>query len=231
MASEVRRLSFSDSHLEAVVVENAVDFRVDGIVVNLSSDPVRIGSNVPTLLPAWRSTILTDTVVRQAERLAVLRVAETKNLGGVAQRGWTWFGDVYAGFPRTTPLYVSSKDIVGQARADPRVFSGQSVVGSQYQDFDIHLKCWWSPGQTDCFIHNEHPFMEIHTQIHGLGRMQKFERNDVVSRYEDVVMAPGMTHEPFLSIQDDDGWKYPWHRYFADDESIWLAIELHPRSN
>ena len=96
------------------------------------------------------------------------------------------------------------------------------------KEFDIKLKCWWSPNETDCFIHNEHPFLEVHTQIHGIGRMQKFRERDPSTVYEDVRMAPGFTHEPFCVVTGPNQWTYPWHRYYTDLESIWLAVELHP---
>ena len=143
-------------------------------------------------------------------------------------RGWDWFGDIYDGFPRETPLYMSSIDTVGKVLEDPMVFTREKSVAKDLKEFDIKLKCWWSPNETDCFIHNEHPFLEVHTQIHGIGRMQKFRERDPSTVYEDVRMAPGFTHEPFCVVTGPNQWTYPWHRYYTDLESIWLAVELHP---
>jgi hypothetical protein len=60
------------------------------------------------------------------------------------------------------------------------------------------LNLWWSPTGTDCYIHNEHPFIEIHTQIHGAGRIQKFQERNDTTLYEQISMAPGIptTHLP-----------------------------------
>jgi hypothetical protein len=60
--------------------------------------------------------------------------------------------------------------------------------------------------------------------------MQKFAEHDTATLYEDVIMMPGFTHEPFCRVTGENAWTYPHHRYFTDEESIWLAIELHPQA-
>jgi hypothetical protein len=224
----VRDLCFADSHLSAILVENVENYSADGIVVNLSCDTIYVEGDVDTPIQPWRSVALREKRVRCAERIAVLKIENVENLGGVMLRGWRWFGDIYAGFPRQTPLYMSRIDTIGRIDEDPHVFTRERAVAKDAQAFDIKLKCWWSPGETDCYIHNEHPFLEVHTQIHGIGRMQKFRTRDADSVYEDVAMAPGFTHEPFCVVTGANQWTYPWHRYYTDVESIWLAIELHP---
>ena len=130
--------------------------------------------------------------------------------------------------PRHIPLFVSSIDPVGTVLEDPLTFTGQSSERTSLREFEVRLKCWWSPNNTDCFFHNEHPFLEVHTQIHGHGRMQKFRERDALTLYEETHMVPGFTHEAFCTCARDGAWTYPWHRYFTDLESIWLAVELHP---
>jgi hypothetical protein len=80
---------------------------------------------------------------------------------------------------------------------------------------------WFAAAGTDCGIHNEHDFLEIHTQIWGTGHMQKFHQKDATTMYQDIVMTPGFTHQPFC----DESHVYPWHRYFADTDCVWLAVE------
>jgi hypothetical protein len=75
------------------------------------------------------------------------------------------------------------------------------------------------------------PFLEVHTQIHGLGRMQKFREHHEETLYEDVLMPVGFTHDPSCRVAGPNSWEYPWHRYYSDTDSIWLAIELHPLPN
>ena len=223
-----RDLCFADAHLLAELVENIDGYEAEGIVVNLSPEVIFVEGDVDTPIQPWRSTELRKKRIRKADRVAVLKVEELENLGGVMLRGWDWFGDIYDGFPRETPLYMSSIDTVGKVLEDPMVFTREKSVAKDLKEFDIKLKCWWSPNETDCFIHNEHPFLEVHTQIHGIGRMQKFRERDPSTVYEDVRMAPGFTHEPFCVVTGPNQWTYPWHRYYTDLESIWLAVELHP---
>jgi hypothetical protein len=87
---------------------------------------------------------------------------------------------------------------------------------------------WWSPSNTDCYTHNEHPFLEIHTQIHGFGRIQKFASSDHQTKSQEIYMSPGRTHDPFCFVDSDRNPLYPWHRYLSDSDAIWLAIEFHP---
>lgn len=223
-----RDLAFADSHLSAKLFTDVRRLEADGIVVNLSSRLIHVDGDVRTSIQPWRSTIVRGNRILEAERIAVLRIDRLENLGGVMFRGWDWFGDLYAGFPRQTPLYMSPIDMVGRTEEDPLAFTRERESRGRLQPFDIALKCWWSPNETDCFIHNEHPFLEVHTQVHGMGRMQKFRERDASTLYEDVVMAPGFTHEPFCRVAGEKEWAYPWHRYYTDTESIWLAIELHP---
>jgi hypothetical protein len=226
-----RRLSFADDFIEAVLVENVRDLTVDnGVVVNLSPQRMIVGGDVPGIVLPWKSTALRGGVVTSAERVAVLTMKKITNLGGVGLRGWDWLGNRIRSFPRDTPLYISSQDTVGEVEVDPLVFTNESPAGEARQRFTLKLNLWWSPGETDCFIHNEHPFLEVHTQIHGLGRMQKFRQRDEATVYEDVLMPVGYTHDPFCRVAGKNQWEYPWHRYYADTDSIWLAIELHPQA-
>lgn len=150
------------------------------------------------------------------------------NLGGLALSGWDWFGNRNRKFCREAPLYISPQDSIGLIDVDPHMFTNEHAAFVQNEAFELKLNLWWAPSETDCSIHNEHSFLELHTQIHGIGRMQKFRERDAASLYEDVVMAPGMTHEPFARVSQDRTWEYPWHRYYADTDCVWLAIELHP---
>lgn len=227
--NHARALQFSDEFVEAQLVNDVSNFRVeDGIVVNLSTSPMIIAGEVPGVVPAWKSTILRGGTIEKAERVAIFRIPNTTNLGGLVFRDWEWFGNRFAKFPRTTPLYISKYDAVGNVSTDPYFFSNQSTELRNVQTFGIRLNLWWAPAATDCFIHNEHPFLEIHTQIHGTGRMQKFAAQNDQTLFEEVVMPPGYTHDPFAHVTADDAWEYPWHRYYSDTDCIWLAIELHP---
>lgn len=228
--NKTRDLAFADDFIQAVLVDNPRDYRVeDGIIVNLSPRPmITTGGKVPAIVPAWKSTILRGATIVEAERVAILRMRKVTNLGGVGLRGWDWLGNRIKSFPRDTPLYISAQDTVGEVTTDPFAFTNEKPDASENQHFTLKLNLWWSPGTTDCFIHTEHPFLEVHTQIHGLGRMQKFHERSEDTLYEDVLMPVGFTHDPFCRVAGKSQWEYPWHRYYADTDSVWLAIELHP---
>lgn len=231
MTNRNRPLAFSDDFIYAELVEAAKDFAVeDAIVVNLSPRPMVTGSNHPAIVPAWKSTWLKGGIIKSAERAALIKVKKATNLGGCGLRGWDWLGNRIKSFPRDTPLYISAFDHVGEVVVDPFVFTNERTVPVAEQTFDMRLNLWWSPGDTDCFIHNEHPFLEVHTQIHGLGRMQKFHQRDETAIYEDVPMSIGYSHDPFCRVTGQNQWTYPWHRYYADTDSVWLAVELYPRA-
>ena len=166
-----RPLAFSDDFVRARLIENAAGAHADGVVINLSHQPMVIAGAVPTVVPAWKSTLLRDGVIASAERVAVIDIAGRTNLGGLVFGGaWEWFGDRFAKFPRTTPLYISRYDMLGDITADPFLFSNTRAQPGRSERYSVRLNLWWSPAQTDCYIHNEHPFLEIHTQIHGTGR-------------------------------------------------------------
>ena len=229
MQNQVRDLSFADSFILAKLVENVVDYDVeDAVVVNISPSPMVTGDENPAIVPAWKSTRLKGGRIRSAERAALLKVRQATNLGGVMFRGWDWLGNRIRSFPRDTPLFISSQDEIGQVILDPRVFTNERDDAKALQHFTLKLNLWWAPGDTDCFIHNEHPFLETHTQIHGVGRMQKFKQRDPATIYEDVVMPTGYSHDPFCRVTGENQWTYPWHRYYADTDAVWLAVELHP---
>lgn len=231
MTNKTRPLAFADDFIYAELVEDPRDFAVeDAVVVNLSASPMVTGSDHPAIVPAWKSTWLKGGHIKSGERAALIKVKRKTNLGGCVFRGWEWLGNRIKSFPRDTPLYISPFDHIGSIRTDPFLFTNERSVAKDLQDFDMRLNLWWSPGDTDCFIHNEHPFLEVHTQIHGLGRMQKFKSRDEAAIYEDVPMAVGYSHDPFCRVTGPNQWTYPWHRYYADTDAVWLAIELHPKA-
>ena len=229
MANVTRNLAFADQFISATLVENVVDYDVgDAVVINISPSPMITGHEHAAIVPAWKSTSLKGGRIRSAERAALIKVIQPTNLGGCMFRGWDWLGNRVKSFPRDTPLFISPQDEIGAVSLDPEVFTNERIRPETSQSFILKLYLWWAPGDTDCFIHNEHPFLETHTQIHGAGRMQKFRQRNHKTLYEDVPMAIGYSHDPFCRVTGQNQWTYPWHRYYSDTDSVWLAIELHP---
>lgn len=225
-------LAFSTRNIDAYYLPPGSSMVIDvpSIVVNLSAESVALAPEVTQLRP-WRSTIVRQVDLRAASPLVVLRMRELTNVGRLTlDEKWTALGRTEPAdspFPRDTPLFVSPTEIVGEVTVDRAHFSGEAATPTNPEPFQIHLKLWYAPPYTDCFIHTGHQFLEVHTQIHGAGRMQKFRRQDESTLFEDVPLLPGSTHECFAAV-DGATWKYPWHRYYADTDCIWLAIELRP---
>src|SRR5437762_5393425 len=163
------------------------------------------------ILP-WKSTILRHCTIESGERVALLHVRQRTNIGGVAL-GWDWYGTRNPQFPRGTPLYISSQDEIGLVQ-----FDSASPV-----PYRLRLNLWYTPEETDCGIHRLHDFLEVHTQILGRGYMQKFRENNPETLYENVPMPPGFTHDPFFFAGDASSVRYPWHRYYAETDCIWMA--------
>lgn len=44
---------------------------------------------------------------------------------------------------------------------------------------NLEFNLWYAHAGTHCGIHNQHDFPEVHTQIYGIGRMQKFHVNHI----------------------------------------------------
>lgn len=226
-----RTLSFSNDWIESSLVSAAREMPVeDAIVVNLSTSSLRYraGENQGTVLP-WKSTMLRHCTIERAESAALLHVRQRTNLGGVALN-WEWYGRRNAQFPRETPLYISPQDDIGNIELDPvAAFShATSSAAASPRRYRLKLNLWYTPEETDCGIHTGHQFLEVHTQISGTGHMQKFRENNLATLYEDVLMPVGFTHDPFFTVGEDRSFSYPWHRYYADTDCIWMAVELHP---
>lgn len=227
--NEERDLAFSDQFVSARLVQNVRDYTTTGVVINLSNEPMTIAGEVPGVIPKWKSTILRGAAIASAERVAIIDVRSDTNLGGLVFGKWDWFGNRFDKFPRTTPLYISPYDIVGEVEVDPFRFANLPCDVQVSDKYDIRLNLWWAPAKTDAFIHNEHSFLEIHTQIFGFGRIQIYHENNEATLYREITTAPGDTHDPIVRVTGKREWSYPWHRGWTDTDAIWLAIELHPR--
>lgn len=225
-----RELAFHGPSVEATLVENVRDYMANGVVTNLSEKPMLVGGDVPGVIPRWKSTTLRGGTIVEAERVSVVNIPDPTNLGGVCLGEWEWLGKRMAEFPRTTPLFISPYDIVGQVTVNPWKFSNHPDPRDDMIDYDIRLNLWWAPQKTDCGVHNTHSFLELHTQIHGNGKIQVFRDSAGEEMYRELSAAPGDTHEPLVRVTGPTTYTYPWHRGWTEDDCVWMAIELHPRA-
>lgn len=203
---KARLLKFSEPFVKVQYLEDVANYRIKGkvILLNVGGKPTMIEGKQ---LKPWQSTILANTVVPHAQRLISITVKpdvlsmKTFKFVKAIKGKWTYAYDIFhTKNLKKTHLWRSSQDKVN----------------------GIVYNLWFADAGTDCAIHkHEVGFREVHTQVFGIGRMQKFHKNDFSSIYQDVFMSPGYTHEPFYDARG----RYPWHQYYADTDCIWLVAE------
>ncbi|MEV6205225.1 hypothetical protein AB0M64_35445 [Streptomyces sp. NPDC051771] len=231
-----RELSFGTPQLRATLVRDAEDYLIEGrtMVVNPSMTAVTVAETPRKTIPALTSTVLADTRIERADTLILLRPGreEVGEASLVDAPGWGHLADLLGdqgGFPRDTPLYRSPQDEIGTVVFDAAHLLGERETAVSLREFTVRANLWFAPAGTDCVIHNEHDFIEVHTQVQGLGRMQRFRDRDHASLYQDVLMSPGYTTpDPFCAIGPQCTYHYPYHQYHADTDCVWLAVEYHP---
>ncbi len=186
--------------------------------------------------------ILREVDIASAESVILLELRDMTNLGDIVlEKGWALYGTLIPDrpaqpgrtgskpFPRNTPLWRSPQDDIGAVAFDPTTLPGQKSPPQGVANFQVKVNLWFAPANTNCFIHNQHDFIEIHSQITGHGRMQKFRAQDYSTLYHDELMSPGYTTAvPFCDVAGPGRYVYPWHQYYADDDCIWMAVEYHP---
>ena len=202
-----RILNFSEKFLTLEYLEQVKDLRVDNEIIVLNAGNSDISIEGKALAP-WTSSIYSAVKIPQAEKLFLITL-HTKflKLSGFEyawqiMQTWTHVYDILP-LPhlKETKLWRSNKERIGR------------------KEYNL----WFAVAGTNCGIHNEHAFRELHTQIFGIGRMQKFHERDILTKYQDVFMGPGHTHKPFYDAKGT----YPWHQYLADTDCIWLATEFY----
>lgn len=228
-------IRFSENYLRTRWLTNIENHHITDrtIVVNLGNEQACISAPPEKQLLPRTSGIFQNVSMEHGDSLLLIEIIEKNNIGGIVlDPEWHLLGDI-SDFPRNVPLWKSAQYELGTVRFDPRYVAGLS---SQTQDsalraYRVKVNLWFAPANTNCAIHNHHmvpEFLEVHTQIYGTGRMQKFHAHDFSSLYQDVIMSPGDTHVPFASVDDEGAFIYPWHQYYADTDCIWMANEFHP---
>jgi hypothetical protein len=203
-----KTLSFSEPFLnvEHIAYEDEYEITNKSIILNVDLDPLFVED---VELPPLGSIICGGVSISKVRNILVISIEKGDYFGNnqsldreIITNNWYHVYDLFnVPHLEKTTLWRSEKEKV--------------------TNFEFNL--WYAPAGTHCGIHNHHDFQELHTQIYGVGRMQKFYRNDFNSLYQEIFMSPGYTHDPFYSPTGE----YPWHQYYADTDCIWLAIEKH----
>lgn len=230
-------IKFSEKYLKTTWLTNARNYYIENrtIVVNLGNQKAHIAENPEKYLLPRTSTILKEISIKDGDSLLLIEIAgDETNIGGIVldPNLWDLFGNI-ADFPKDVPLYKSTQYDLGIVKFDPYFVTGLSEQPeeSKIKEYQLKVNWWFVPAKTNCAIHIQHmvpDFLEVHTQIYGIGRMQKFHANNFDTLYADVIMSPGDTHIPFASVDADGQFIYPWHQYYSDTDCIWMANEFHP---
>lgn len=207
MKNRIRALNFSEKFLKVEYIENAENYCIGQktIVVNLGDNNIEI---LGKKLKPMKSSIYSNVRLKQAEKIVLINLKP----------------DLFS-----KKAFAFSKEIMGKWKRAYDIFLLQQLKdvklwrSEKDRIENVEFNLWFAPAETNCRIHREHDFKEIHTQVYGTGRMQKFNENDQKTLYQEVFMSPGYTHDPFY----DENGIYPWHRYYADTDCIWMAIEFH----
>jgi len=198
---------FSEPYIKVQYLEDVSDYRISGRTIVFNVDEKSEILIEDKSLKPGKSSIFANVVIPGARRFISITVEpdffslNSYKYASEIKKKWSHIYDLIP-LPhlKSTNLWRSEKEKIN----------------------DVAFNLWFADAGTNCGLHNEHEFKEIHTQVFGIGRMQKFHKNDRASLYQEVFMSPGYTHEPFY---DENSQLYPWHQYFADTDCIWLAAE------
>ncbi|WP_394941568.1 hypothetical protein [Psychromicrobium sp. YIM B11713] len=208
-----------------IAVENYL-IPAKSVIVNLSDTPAFIGGRPKGYLPARQSTVVENTELTADLALSIALPSPKTSEQEFREAQWVdFYGDSAQGGANIPVLLKSPQTAVTEVEMDP--YRATSGTSKRAEYFQIKLNLWFSPAGTDCGIHNQHDFLEVHTQISGIGAMQKFEDPTAPTPYEEQLMAVGATSPSPFCEYEDGSFSYPWHQYKAVTDSVWLAIEYH----
>lgn len=221
-------LDFGTDAVQATVISPAVRHRIVGsaVVINLSATDATVHGPYVTRIPALQSTTLVDTEI-SSDCIAVLQIGNSASIAADARWGWHDFYRDRSTSDQYPELLKSPQHQVGTVSLNKAAILRQSDLPAVETEFDVRLNLWFSPAGTDCGIHNEHDFIEVHTQLAGSGRMQKFYTRAAESLYEEYLLAVGSTNPATFCHEQHSRFIYPWHQYRADTDCVWLAVEYH----
>lgn len=227
----ITETSYSSEGIQVDHVHDARQYRLDrrSIVVNLAPSAALIDEHLGGYIPPVSSTMLSEGVAVTGDLLCVI----SESGGPVSERyfrelGWTDFLATASQSDKDAPVLLKSpQETAGAVDLDMSQILHDPTAPEAEQRHEVKTNLWFAPAGTDCGIHREHPFVETHTQIAGVGRMQKFKDESHDSVFEDVILSPGLTQPSIFGRFHEDRLVYPWHQYKADTDAVWLAVEYH----
>ncbi|MEC5317560.1 hypothetical protein VSX61_01185 [Brenneria populi subsp. brevivirga] len=229
----------------------------DVILTNLGPQPVFVSANAEIdrdlqndtplrrpIAPLQSVIIRTGAVIATADAsanglISLIQVRQTRNVEtDIFSQETTWAKYAFPAGTPALPLWISNQlHLAHPIEVNPwRLVGLPAPAGSKALPYELYANLWWLPAGSDAGIHAAHGsnFLEVHTQLIGLGRMQKFTdmakaRAAVADKrviqpeggmfspfdsgkafpelYEEFRLAPGNTHLPMPLVKDYDAWK------------------------
>ena len=175
-------------------------------VILLNNDSRNLYVNGYCIRPN-KSVILSNCIIEDAENIILCNLPE----GYKGNSTYPFSGEIERSWIRIYP-YDETKP---ETKVD--LFRTEQISIE-----NVNLNFCFAKAGTNCGIHKEHGFKEFHTQVFGVGIMQKFYENSFESFNLEEFMPPGYTHEPF-HYKDIT---YPWHQYYAVSDCVWFVAEI-----
>jgi len=198
----VRTLHFSAPFYTIKFVDNENQYKINdtSIVMSLAERAILVKDRP---LQYLKSTIVRNVMINNIQRALVIEGYERNRDHAKL------FGEIYKQWPL---MY----DITQEER-----FKGIPARRSPIENVDnIELKLFYVSALTNVGLHKQHNHLEVHTQLLGYGKMQKFEDKNYDTLYQEEILAPGNTHDPFYNEKH----VYPWHQYQSISDSIYLYV-------
>lgn len=102
-------------------------------------------------------------------------------------------------------------------------------IDYEFNGYKYKFNLWFCWADVDCLFHNQHDFMEIHTNYAWIWNMQKSLDWTEKRLCETVSLWVGASHRFFnIPWEFEENWnpKYPFHRWLWWPKwNIWLVIE------
>lgn len=202
-----------------------------GLLVNFNHEKLQLNNIYHTELPPFSSAIRYSEYIQPSLSCLLFELPENPVSGYFIS--WneqeTYPGMCYENTkPGRIDFFRSPQEDIATLSFPPQQLSINSDMLYGAQSFKVQANLWFAEAGTHCGIHNKHSFLEIHTQILGVGCMQIFNSEDRNSLCEEFIMAPGITTATSFCHIENSRYIYPYHQYFAETPCVWLALEYHP---
>lgn len=229
----------------------------DVILTNLGTQPVLVAATshvnsdlhndtpLRHAVPSLQSIIVrAGAVITTADAsangvISLIQVRNTRNVeSDVFSRDTQWAKYAFPAGTPALPLWISNQlHLNHKIQVNPWQLTGlPAPAGSKVLPYELYVNLWWLPAGSDAGIHAAHGsnLFEVHTQLIGCGRMQKFTDIDKARAaiagkrpvlpeggvaspfdtgkafpelYEEFRLAPGNTHLPMPIVTEYDAWK------------------------